>query len=214
MKYINSLAFRCLILFILAILVPTILLGSLNAIYFKDKLIEEIDNANSQTASLLIYNLDNYMSELERLSLSPYTNMELLRAIREMNKNIKADTVSSNYVIFNELDYIVPRSFMYVDSQTKGMSISITEKLFIACEKYGAVKTYEVDNQEHSKWYNAILGSKANVQYYGVHEIDYYSSGEDAVFSVVRLLKDYNTNRVLVLTDLKELTGMYIFFPL
>ncbi|MGL4737944.1 MAG: cache domain-containing sensor histidine kinase, partial [Cellulosilyticaceae bacterium] len=169
----------------------------LSATFFQKQLTTEIMKSNSQTAALLVYNLDSYILELERLTLAPYTNIELLRAIKEVEKNLRSGESAQNQLVYNRLDYIVPKSFMYVGNQVKGVSFSIGGEIFIVCEKYDQVKIYEDRSPAHQDWYNETIRNVDRNTYYGMHQAAYYSDGDENVFSVVKVLKDYNTNRIL-----------------
>lgn len=186
-----------LCVFLLAIVVPSLILAGLSATFFKNQLTAEMMKSNSQTATLLVYNLDQYILELERLTLTPYTNIELLRAIKDIEKNLRSEEAQQNQLVYNRLDYIVPKSFMYVGNQVKGVSFSVSGKIFVVCEKYDQVKVYEDDDLAHQKWYDETVRNMDKNTYYGMHTVNYYSDEDEDVFSVVKVLKDYNTNRIL-----------------
>lgn len=197
MKHRTSLTFRFFILFISAVLLPTILLGSLSIVYFKEKIVEEINLSNSKAANLLVTNIEYYMSNLEKLTLAPYTNIDLLNTIKQINNNIDNNQSEYNQVAFNELTYIIPKTFMNMDKEIVGFTIAINDSLMIVCEKYKTLEVVDLKTTRDIKWHSNIIDEKKHIDYYGLNKADYYSGPTKEVFSVTRIIKDYNANSVL-----------------
>ncbi len=202
LKTTYTFKFRLLGLFFIWITIPLILMSSLLSLYFNNLFITQSNQLFSNTLYSVSKNLQLYLDELKRLSLSPHVYDEVMNSLIYINqgKYTKGANQFENFTMTRN----------YTQSMQKVLYLSrndVTGVLFIPINNTGntcyVIKRTEEGleqindyNYKDESWYNEAIKQNGSAIFSAVHEVPYYKSENPIhVFSIVRLIKDTDSKR-------------------
>ncbi|WP_069998681.1 sensor histidine kinase [Cellulosilyticum sp. I15G10I2] len=202
MKRTYTFKLKLLGLFFIWIAIPLILMSSLLSLYFNNLFIKQSDELFSNTLYSVSKNLQLYLDELKRLSLSPHVYDEVMEPLIYIN--------SGNYTKGEDQFKKFTMARAYTQSMMKVLYLSrndVTGVLFMPVNnndntsyvikrmKEGLEEINDYNFKAES-WYNEAIKQNGAAIFSPVHEATYYNYAYPMhVFSVVRLIKDTNSKR-------------------
>lgn len=206
LKKTYTFKFRLLGLFFIWIAIPLILMSSLLSLYFNNLFIKQSDELFSNTLYSVSKNLQLYLDELKRLSLSPHVYDEVMNLLIYINQGEYAKgenqfqkfTMTRNYtqsmlkVLYLSRNDVTGVLFMPINDT--GNTSYVIKRM-----KEGLEEINDYTYKDKS-WYSEAIEQDGAAIFSPVHEAPYYKSKNLMhVFSVVRLIKD---------TDNKNYVGL------
>jgi len=194
-----SLRFRLMIFYLLIFLVPAIIMMTAMPFYFQQSLSTETQTLTEGTLSSIARNIETYLDDLNRLTIIPYLNDEVMRALK-----LKAGDNYYNADLYTKL--IADRALtttlpLFMQNSRTDILATIlvasdgtTFMFSTGSEILEPVPDYPFVEQG---WYQKALEADGDVVFISSHPQDYLRSSFNLVFSVARLIKDPDTHRPL-----------------
>lgn len=195
-----SLRVRLMVFYLLIFLVPATLMVTAMPYYYQKSLSSETRTLTEGTLTSIARNIETYLDDLNRLTIAPYLNEEVMQALR-----LKS---SPNYATADEYSKIVAtralKTSLPLFLQNSRKDILATILVFpdntsfvasVGAELSEPVANYPYTQQE---WYRKAVAADGQVVFISSHPQDYLSGTHNQqVFSVARLIKDPDTRRPL-----------------
>lgn len=202
MKKTYTFKFRLLGLFFIWITIPLILLSALLSVYFNNLFIRQSEQLFSNTLYSVSQNLQLYLDELKRLSLSPHFYSEVMKSLTYINNGeyekgenqFKKFTMTRNYtqtmqkLLYLSRNDVTGILFMPLKSDTNTCYAIKRTK-----EGLELINDYPFTDEN---WYQDAIDKNGAAIFSPVHNAPYYKSENlMSVFSVIRLIKDTDSGR-------------------
>ena len=195
-----SLRFRLLVLYLLVFLVLATIMMTAMPFYYQKSIATETATLTEGTLTSMARNIETYLDDLNRLTISPYLNDDIMSALR-----LRASQEYENADAYTKLTaYRALRTTLPLFLQNSRRDILATVLVsadgsaFIAStgtELSEPVADYPFTQQD---WYQKAVGAGGNLVFVGSHPQDYLSGeSRQQVFSVARLIRDPDTRRPL-----------------
>jgi sensor histidine kinase YesM len=195
-----SLRVRLMIFYLIIFMVPAALMVTAMPYYYQKSLSNETRTLTEGTLTSIARNIETYLDDLNRLTIAPYLNDDVMQALRLKN--------SPNYANADEYSKIVADRALktslplFLQNSRKDILATILvfpdNTSFVAsagAELSGPVADYPYTQQD---WYLKAVQADGQVVFISSHPQDYLSnSHSQQVFSVARLIKDPDTRRPL-----------------
>ena len=195
-----SLRVRLMIFYLIIFMVPAALMVTAMPYYYQKSLSNETRALTEGTLTSIARNIETYLDDLNRLTIAPYLNDDVMQALRLKN--------SPNYSNADEYSKIVAdralKTSLPLFLQNSRKDILATILVFpdntsyvasAGAELSGPVADYPYTQQD---WYREALQADGHVVFISSHPQDYLNSAHSQqVFSVARLIKDPDTRRPL-----------------
>jgi two-component system sensor histidine kinase YesM len=195
-----SLRVRLMVFYLLIFLVPALIMITAMPYYYQKSLSNETRALTEGTLTSIARNIETYLDDLNRLTIAPYLNEEVMQALRLKN--------SPNYATVDEYSKIVAiralKTSLPLFLQNSRTDILATIVVFpdnssfvasVGAELSGPVADYAYTQQD---WYRSAVEADGQVVFISSHPQDYLSSTPgQQVFSVARLIKDPDTHQPL-----------------
>lgn len=213
MKKIQSFSSKLMVLFSLSIILPITIMILVLCVYFTNILSNQNILQFKNTLSSVSSNINTYIDDLKRLTLTPYMYKEISlfmesinngsyeKNITEIDRFIKSKNYSStlNKIINQSREDILGITFIPYSNQSKGFLVS---------------KYYDTLNQvdipySYNPWLSNALHVDGDTYFTPVHSYKYTKSGSEyQIFSVMRVIKNLDTNKVIgtIKIDVKATT--------
>lgn len=200
MRLAYSLRFRLMVFYLLIFFVPAIMMMTVMPYYYQQSIARETQVLTEGTLTSLARNIETYLDDLNRLTITPYLNEEVMRALKlKASPNYAEASAYARLVADRALETTLPL-FMQNSRQDilTTILVSAEGKAFIA--SFGRVVAQPVPDYSFTRqdWYRRAVGADGNVVFISSHPQDYLNaSTKQDVFSVARLIKDPDTRRPL-----------------
>ena len=178
--------------------------------YFTGVLSEQNVDAYKNTLNSVSSNIDTYLQDLKKLTLSPYMYNEIYEYMHYMNNNLnlKANDINSynmNKHYSSVLNKLINTSRKDILAITF-IPINDTSKSFLVNKDY--YKLCEMNSPEiYKEWINNALSDADGLYFTPLHNIEYpMSSDKYKVFSLMRVVKNPYTQKIIgiIKVDAKE----------
>jgi two-component system sensor histidine kinase YesM len=198
MKFAYSFRFKLSILYLITILVPTIVIVVMMPYYYKQIIIENSMSETDSIISSLKREVEAYFKDLEKLTLLPYTNDDVMNALKQKAdpNNAQADPftlLSTNKALATKM-----QNYMKVAREDiVGTTIIAKDNVLYANSFNGSdtVKDYQFATKD---WYLKTLAGDGKVVFISPHRQDYLRNPPATdVFSVARVIKEPDTQSIL-----------------
>jgi two-component system, sensor histidine kinase YesM len=199
MKFTYSLRFRLTILFILTTVIPVLILGFAMPFYYHSLLSKETQKLTENTLSSLTQNIETYLDDLERLTITPYLNEDVmfslkLKASGQYEKANPYTKLVADRALYNTLpDYLKNTRHDILGT----ILLPFDGSVFVTSNNYstGAKPNYPYKSQN---WYKKAVNADGRVAFISAHFQDYLKKDQASqVFSVARLIKDPDSSKPL-----------------
>ncbi len=167
-----------------------VLISVLNYIWHSNQIIRQTINQTQQIIDLTSLNIDNYIDELYRLTLSPYYNNEIMSTISESSGS-SINALYKKRTIENFLSSVmtlprneVLRVYILTDSDI-----------------YSYIRTpYEMEDYltyKNSEWYQQARSTTKPV-FIPVHYEKVYGEQKNQIFSIARCIRSKEDNKIVL----------------
>lgn len=199
MHFTYSLRFRLTILFILTTVIPVLIIGFTMPYYYQSLLSKESQKLTESTLLSLSQNIETYLDDLERLTITPYLNDNVmfslkLRASGQYEEANDYTKLKAEQALYNTL----PNYLKNTRHDILGtILLPYDGSVFVTSTNYSTeVKpNYPFKSQN---WYKRAVSADGKVTFISDHSQDYLKDEKaHQVFSVARLIKDPDTSKPL-----------------
>ncbi|TXK74028.1 sensor histidine kinase, partial [Paenibacillus sp. N3.4] len=83
MNFAYSFRFKLSTLYLIIIIVPTIVITIIMPAYYKQIIIHNSMNETNSTVASLKINIESYLDDLEKLTVIPYLNDDIMNALKQ-----------------------------------------------------------------------------------------------------------------------------------
>jgi two-component system, sensor histidine kinase YesM len=199
MPLIRSLRAKLMLLFICAVMVPSILMPLLISSYSKDIIVAESRTLTDSVIRMMGRTIQMYQNDLERLTIVPYLNDDIMYAIKY--KSSSAWALASDYdrlVADRALNSTLPMYMQNTRADILNFALILRNDAVFFANK--SSYTNLVNGYDYTKqaWFQAAIKADGKAIFTGIHRSDYLTSSNDKpVFSVARMIKDPDSKRYL-----------------
>jgi two-component system sensor histidine kinase YesM len=198
MKLAYSLRFRLTILYLLIVLVPILIIMVAMPSYYQNSITRETRTLTEGTLTSVSRNIETYLNDLDRLTIAPYLNEEVMRALR-----LKASPRYGEADDYTKLvaDRALNRTLpLFLQNTRKDIlgTLLVTADGSVYVTSIGgptSVPDYPYTEQE---WYKKAVDADGKVAFISAHPQDYLATPiRKQVFSVARLVRDPDSRQPL-----------------
>lgn len=195
----QSIRFKLSLLFFMTIVIPIVAIVILLPSYYLNLIKNQESSLLEGTLTALTFDIETYLDDLERMTVTPYLNDEVMRALKlKSTFQWHLLTPYEQYEAEETLGKTLPKSFTNMRKDILGtILLPMDGSVYITPPNSNSdniVKDYPFDRQD---WYIKALKADGNVAFISVHKQDYLDGGGAEVFSVARLIKDPDSRRPL-----------------
>jgi two-component system sensor histidine kinase YesM len=200
MRFASSLRFRLMIFYLIIFLVPAAIMIFAMPYYFQQSLSKETRTLTEGTLTSIAKNIETYLDDLNRLTITPYLNDNVMQAMQlKASPNYSQADDYTKLLADRALRTTLP--FFLQNSRTDILAtILITPDgtAYIAAVGDAFDETVAGYPYTQQDWYRKAVQADGDVVFISSHPQDYLSntSGRQ-VFSVARLIKDPDTRQPL-----------------
>ncbi len=193
-----SLRLRLSILFFVITLIPILILTILMPMSYKKSLDREKQLLTDNTLVALARNIETYLDELERQTIIPYSNEDIMQALK-----LKAFTSPASNDAYYQLraERALTSTFSIFLQNSRQDILGVTliadnnAQIYSLFNESKLVQNFDYIAQE---WYQQTIIADGKAVFIGTHLQDYVDiSPKRQVFSVARLIKDPDTRHPL-----------------
>nr|WP_278244991.1 sensor histidine kinase [[Clostridium] dakarense] len=202
-----------MILFTVSILVPLIICLILFFNYFNNLLTKQNMNSFENTLNSVSNNIDTYLNDLQRLTLTPYMYNEIFEYMSYLNSSIENRNLNNINLYNLNKDYSSTLNKLINSSRKDILSITFIpesdpSKSYLVSKYYNILS--EVPSPKYyNDWIKSTLEADGGTYFTPVHNTKYPNSqNEYKVFSLMRVVKNLDTKKVLgiIKVDAEEST--------
>ena len=200
MRFAYSLRFRLMIFYLIIFLVPAAIMIFAMPYYFQQSLSKETQTLTEGTLTSIAKNIETYLDDLNRLTITPYLNDNVMQAMQlKASPNYDQADDYTKLLADRALQTTLPLFLQNSRSDILATILVIPDgTAYIASvgDAFGEpVADYAYTQQD---WYRKAVQADGDVVFISSHPQDYLSnvSGRQ-VFSVARLIKDPDTRQPL-----------------
>ncbi len=200
MRLAYSLRFRLIVLYLAIFLVLATLMMTAMPFYYQNSLSAETRTLTEGTLTSIARNIQTYLDDLNRLTVTPYLNTDIMHALQaKASPTYASDDDYTKLLTERALKTTLP--LFLQNSRTDILATVVVSPdgsayvYSIGSELSGTVLNYPYTRQD---WYSKAIQADGNVVFISSHPQDYLSStSPQQVFSVARLIKDPDTRQPL-----------------
>ncbi|MEK8128319.1 sensor histidine kinase [Paenibacillus filicis] len=199
-KLFISLRNKFIILFALLITIPFIISGLITYYQYSSNVEEDSRRYTRQIIEQVNINLDQYMRDMDRITMAPYYNQNVMSILRKHPWQSAPSFVTSDE--YSKMNLMIS-SLTFDRSEIRGVLIFARDRnLFSNLET--TVDRYW--NALHSPWMAQVEQGNGSIVVVPPHDANYYLDGHEQVISIARVIREISTNDYLgiVKVDLTE----------
>ena len=198
MKLAYSLRFRLTVFYLFIVLGPVLIITIAMPYYYQTSIARETQILTEGTLTSLARNIETYLDDLDRLTITPYLNEEVMRALKLKASQGYNDTDDYTKLIANRaLNSTLSLSLQNTRKDILGTILVALDGSVYVTSVAGAtpVPDYPYAEQE---WYKKAVDGDGKVAFISVHPQDYLATPtKKQVFSVARLVMDPDSRKPL-----------------
>jgi two-component system sensor histidine kinase YesM len=187
-----SLQIKFMILFMLLITIPFLISGALTYVKYSSNVERDAENYTSQIVEQIRINLDSYMKEIERLTLSPFYDSGIL----EILKNHSGPYLGGVYYTVEEQQKtnLFMSSMAFDRPETESILIFTNDGSLLNNSEASIMSYWMKDNEN---WMSKVSSEQGGLTILPPHTVYYYKSGPKRVVSLSRLIREPYTLKIL-----------------
>ncbi|NOU94273.1 HAMP domain-containing protein [Paenibacillus sp. LMG 31456] len=198
MKLSYSLRMRLSILFFLTLIVPLFIIVFVMPSYYQRLITTDTTTLTESSLTSLTHNIETYLEDLERLTVTPYWSEEVMRALKvKANGQYETTDAYSQFLTDKALNVTLPNFLKNPRNDILGtILLSYDGSVYVT----SAFKNEPVDNYPFTEqgWYKQAVEADGKVSFISAHAQDYLKKPTiTQVFSVARLIKDPDSKQPL-----------------
>lgn len=198
MKLAYSLRFRLTVFYLFIVLGPVLIMTIAMPYYYQSSIARETQILTEGTLTSLARNIETYLDDLDRLTIAPYLNEEVMRALKLKASQDYDDIDDYTKLIANRaLNSTLPLSLQNTRKDILGTILVTLDGSVYVTSVSGAtpVPDYPYAEQE---WYQKAVEADGKVAFISVHPQDYLAPPtKKQVFSVARFVRDPDSRKPL-----------------
>ena len=200
MRRAHSLRFRLLVLYLLIFLVPATMMMTVMPSFYQNSISTETQVLTEGTLTSIARNIETYLDDLERLTIAPYLNEDIMRALKlKASPGYNDADAFTRLTAERALQTTLP---LFLQNSRRDILatvlVSPDGSAFVA--SVGGAMSEPVAGYAYTQqdWYRKAVAADGGLVFISPHPQDYLSSAtRQQVFSVARLIKDPDTRRPL-----------------
>lgn len=199
-KWSISIRMKLILLYSLTILFPVIIIAFVMPAYYVKMITAETEKLTDATLIGLTGNIQTYLEDLERVTVTPYSNSEVMYALKLRAKGLyqQADDYSkfkADYALYNTL----PGLFENFRKDILGtLLVSFDGSVYYKDSRSQLIEPRSDYHYTRQDWYREAVEANGKVSFVKVHPQDYLKlPSVPEVFSVARLIKDPDSRQPL-----------------
>jgi two-component system sensor histidine kinase YesM len=200
MRFAFSLRFRLMIFYLLIFLVPAVIMMTAMPYYFQRSLSNETQTLTEGTLASMARNIETYLDDLNRLTITPYLNEDIMRALQlKASPNYAGMDDYTKLLADRALNQTLPLFMQNSRTDILATVLVLPDGTAFVFSPGGAQSksAAEFPYLEQS-WYMEALAADGDIAFISSHPQEYLSNITDQqVFSVARLIKDPDTRQPL-----------------
>ncbi len=200
MRLAYSLRFRLMVFYLLIFLVPASLMMTVMPYYYQNSISRETQVLTESTLTSLARNIETYLDDLNRLTITPYLNEEVMRALKlKASPNYEETDAYARLVADRALETTLPL-FMQNSRRDILTTVLVPADGKAVIASFGSVVAGAVNDFAYTEqdWHRRAVAADGDVVFISSHIQDYLDvTVKQEVFSVARLIKDPDTRRPL-----------------
>lgn len=197
----SSFRMKLFFMFILSIFFPLIILSVLLSIYFNKIFFKETEKLFLNTVYTVSENIQIYLDDLRRFSLSPNLYPEIMETYKFINsQNYKNENNQfESFTINQQYSRCVQKLLTSLRTDVIGIVFipinNIDSNIYVIGRHDINIKLVDNYDYKNKSWYKKAIENKGAPIFSSANYVDYYNTEENQnVFSVVRLIKDVDRN--------------------
>lgn len=200
MRFASSLRFRLMIFYLIIFLVPAAIMIFAMPYYFQQSLSKETQTLTEGTLASIATNIETYLDDLNRLTITPYLNDSVMQAMQlKASPNYNQADDYTKLLADRALQTTLPLFLQNSRSDILATILVIpdgTAYITSVGDAIGKpVADYAYTQQD---WYRKAVQADGDVVFISSHPQDYLQNASGRqVFSVARLIKDPDTRQPL-----------------
>jgi two-component system sensor histidine kinase YesM len=200
MRFASSLRFRLMIFYLIIFLVPAAIMIFAMPYYFQQSLSKETQTLTEGTLTSIAKNIETYLDDLNRLTITPYLNDNVMQAMQlKASPNYNQADDYTKLVADRALQTTLPLFLQNSRSDILATILVIPNgTAYITSVGDAIAKPIADYAYTQQDWYQKAVQADGDVVFISSHPQDYLrnASGRQ-VFSVARLIKDPDTRQPL-----------------
>ncbi|KRE98890.1 hypothetical protein ASG89_28410 [Paenibacillus sp. Soil766] len=200
MKLFLSLRSKFIILFTLLITVPFFISGLITYYQYIANVEEDSRRYTRQIIEQVNINLDQYMKDMDRITMAPYYNENVMNILRKHDWQSSPVFVTSDE--YSKMNLMIS-SLTFDRSEIRSILIfALDGNLFSNLET--TIDRYW--EASRNPWMAGVEKGNGSIVVLPPHDADYYLDGAEKVISIARVIREISTNKYLgiVKVDLSE----------
>jgi two-component system sensor histidine kinase YesM len=196
---LQSIRFKLSMLFLATVVLPVAALVVTLPSYYQKLVTKQASSLTEGTLTALSFEIETYMDDLDRMTIAPYLNDEVMRALKEKSSyQWNLLTPYEQWYADQQLYATLPKYLKNLRQDILGTILLPMDGTVYVTSPNGyvnqAVAGFPFDKQD---WYIEALKADGKVAFISAHAQNYLVSGGEEVFSVARLIKDPDSQRPL-----------------
>lgn len=200
MKLVHSLRVRLTVFCLLVVLGPVLVMTTAMPRYYQASMARETQTLTASTLTSVARNIETYLDDLDRLTIAPYLNEEVMRALRlKAGQGYETSDDYTRLVASRALNSTLPLYLQNTRRDILGTILVTFDGSAYVTSVVGAtlVRDYPFAEQE---WYRKAVSADGRVAFISSHPQDYVTAPtRRQVFSVARLVKDPDSRKPLAI---------------
>jgi len=200
MRFSSSLRFRLMIFYLIIFLVPAAIMISAMPYYFQQSLSKETQTLTEGTLTSIAKNIETYLDDLNRLTITPYLNDNVMQAMQlKASPNYSQADDYSKLVADRALQTTLPLFLQNSRSDILATILVLPDGTAYVTSVGDAIGKPVADYAHTQQdWYRRAVQADGDVVFISSHPQDYLRNASNRqVFSVARLIKDPDTRQPL-----------------
>ncbi|SFK98814.1 two-component system, sensor histidine kinase YesM [Paenibacillus sp. 1_12] len=195
-----SIRVKLILLYSLTILIPVIIIAFVMPAYYVKIITTETEKLTNETLVGLTGNIQTYLDDLERVTIAPYTNNEVMFSLKLKARGLysKVDDYTkykADYTLYHTL----PSLLVNLRKDILGtLLVSTDGSVYYNDSSSQLTETRNDYPYTEQDWYHEAVAANGRVAFVNVHPQDYLKlTTVPEVFSVARLIKDPDSKQTL-----------------
>lgn len=193
----QSIRWKLTLLFVAAIVVPVVVIVIALPSYYQKSAAAQESSQMQDTLTALTFSIETYLDDLERMTITPYLNDDVMRALKLKSSRTRLTPVDI-FEAEQALSNTLPKFLRNTRKDILGtILLPMDGSVFITSPNgyvNQAVEGYPFEEQD---WYIRAMEQEGKVAFISVHIQNYLQGAGAKVFSVARLIIDPDNRRPL-----------------
>ncbi|WP_240415293.1 cache domain-containing sensor histidine kinase [Paenibacillus periandrae] len=195
-----SIRVKLILLYSLTILIPVIIIAFVMPAYYVKIITKETEKLTDATLIGLTENIQTYLDDLERVTISPYTNNDVMNSLKQKARGVNSPVDSySKFKADYTLYHTLPSLLVNLRKDILGtLLVAIDGSVYYNDSSSQLTETRSAYPYTEQNWYREAVAANGRVAFVNVHPQDYLKlTAVPEVFSVARLIKDPDSKQPL-----------------